>query len=347
MEIRDLKLDLARQKVQSSFSDFECEMQDSSKLKFLFSGKLLLVTTLFLTSCGKVGDPLPPFIRIPEAVKDLGVTQSGYSLVLTWTNPPRNIDGSTATNLARVQIKSNDTIVATMDVTGPGQPQSYVIPVNASASGDRRFTLLVYTSQGKVSNVSNAASIAPTQVPGRVVNARGFADQRRIIVEWDKPQERPDLADAYAIARVDPPGPPELLSETRYEDTYYEPSKIFRYQITALRRIGGNTVPGLGPETVTVMTDDKTPPQAPTDLEISEVGNGGYLTWTANSETDFAGYRVFRSEHSDRDFKPLSDHLITTNAFLDMSYRPGLYYRVSAVDEFNNESAPSAPFRAP
>src|SRR5438128_606846 len=116
---------------------------------------------LLFAGCGKVGDPLPPFIRIPEAVKDLAVTQNGYNLVLTWTNPPRNIDGSAATNLANARIRSNDASMATVMVSEAGKPQAYVIPIGLEASGRRTFTLVVDTSQGKVSNISNTASITP------------------------------------------------------------------------------------------------------------------------------------------------------------------------------------------
>src|SRR5207247_10469885 len=66
---------------------------------------------LLVAGCGKVGDPLPPFVRIPAAVRDLAVHQSGYSLVLTWTNPARNIDGSAATDLTQIRIRSNDSFV--------------------------------------------------------------------------------------------------------------------------------------------------------------------------------------------------------------------------------------------
>src|SRR5215813_5543396 len=82
-----------------------------------------------LAACGRVGDPQPPFIRIPEAVKDLAATQNGNNIVLTWTNPPRYIDGSAATNLARVQIRSNGTTIATVNVAGVGKPQSFAVPV--------------------------------------------------------------------------------------------------------------------------------------------------------------------------------------------------------------------------
>src|ERR1043165_8265001 len=93
--------------------------------------------SLLLAACGKVGDPKPPFIRIPEAVKDLAANQSGHTIVLAWTNPARNIDGSAATNLAHVQIRSNGAPFAMVNVEAAGKTQIYPIPVASVAGGAR------------------------------------------------------------------------------------------------------------------------------------------------------------------------------------------------------------------
>jgi len=301
------------------------------------------VLLLFLAACGKVGAPLPPFIRIPEAVTDLAVTQSGNDLVLTWTNPPRYIDGSAATNLVRVRIQAGGESLATVNVNAAGQPQSYMIPTGPITSGQRTFTVVVETSQGKLSAVSNVAAIVPVEVPGRVLGLFATADQRRIILEWNRPKENPDLVEAYIVTRTDIPAEPQTVTDTRHEDTRYEAGKEFTYHVTAVRRAGDKLVMGIGPETASVVAEDKKPPGVPTGIEITQ----SVLTWDPNPESDLAGYRVFRSERADAGFMPVTDGLITTNVFFDPAYRAGMYYAVSAVDESRNESTMSAPFRAP
>ena len=308
---------------------------------------LLVLVSCLLPACGKVGDPLPPFIRIPEAVKDLAVTQNGYDLVLSWTNPPRYIDGSAATNLSVVHIRKNGETLATVKIEAAGQPQSYPTPVGAVLPGQSTFSLVVETTQGKFSQVSNTASVTPVEVPGRITGLSARPDQRRIFLSWEKPQDHPELADLYVVTRTDIPAEVETVNDTRYEDVRYRAGRALTYRVTAVRRVAGNVVMGVGPESTTVTAEDKTPPAVPLGLEVKASEAGAYVTWEPNSESDLAGYRVFRSEWPDSGFKPVTDRLTSGVGFFDSSYTPGLYYALSAVDESGNESAMSSAFRGP
>jgi len=309
--------------------------------------RFISLLLLIFPACGRVGPPQPPFIRIPEAVQDLAVTQRGYDLVLTWTNPPRYVDGSAATNLSRVLIRTGNEPLAAVNVTAAGQAQAHEVPIVLPVrGGERTFTVVLETTQGKVSDVSNVASITPVEVPGRVTQLMAETDQRRIFLRWAGPRDHPEFADVYIVTRTDN-AQTATVTDKSYEDFRYEPGKALTYHVTAARRVGGGLVPGVGPEPILATAVDKTPPMVPSGIEIRESDTGGFLTWEANGESDLAGYRVFRSDQVDGGFKPLSEAVIGRNSFFDPSYRAGLYYTVSAVDESRNESAMSAPLRGP
>jgi len=293
-----------------------------------------LCLVLLLTGCGRVGAPLPPFLRVPEKVTDLAVRQDGNDIIVTWTNPAKYIDGSQATDLAQIQIRADDAVMIKVQAMTAGQSQTVTLPVGAAVNVNRSFSVIAETAGGKLSQVSNIVSIAPVAVPGKILNLRGVVDQRRITLTWDKPQEHPELADAYRVSRI-APAETQVVSDTRYDDLRYRPGEMYTYDVTAMRGM----VPGIGPESVSVLIQDKTPPQVPSGLDIVVSETGAFVTWSANAESDLAGYHVFRNGMA------LGDKLIATNSFFDSDYRSGFSYAVSAVDEFGNESAQSASMK--
>jgi len=54
------------------------------------------------SACGKKGAPLPPIVRVPEAVKQITARRVGGDVVLTLVMPAQNVDGSTPVALGRV-----------------------------------------------------------------------------------------------------------------------------------------------------------------------------------------------------------------------------------------------------
>lgn len=304
----------------------------------------VLVCVCCFSSCGKVGEPQAPYIRIPEAVEDLTATQSGDSIVLQWTNPARNIDGSAASNLAHVRIRRDGTPFKTVEAAQAGKPQSTAFPIETALGSRQSFTVAIDTDRGKVSNLSNPASVMPVEVPGRVSGLVATVDQHRIMLAWSKPQVHPELADAYVITRIDLPAQAETVSGTRYDDLRYQPGKTVTYQLTAVRRLTDRAVTGIGPVSTTTMIVDKTPPRPPTGLAVVESDTGAFVTWDANDENDLAGYRVYRSDGPNGEFKRVATGLNVPNSFVERSYKPGTRYAVSAEDDSGNESSRSPAF---
>ncbi|XOV80711.1 MAG: endonuclease [Aestuariibacter sp.] len=89
---------------------------------------------------------------------------------------------------------------------------------------------------------------------------------------------------------------------------------------------------------------DTTPPATPTNL--SATGGSGLveLAWTANQESDLAGYNVYRSDSLNGTYTKLNSGLINTSAYTDESVTASTtyFYKVSAVDTSSNESTLSA-----
>lgn len=85
--------------------------------------------------------------------------------------------------------------------------------------------------------------------------------------------------------------------------------------------------------------EDLTPPAAPLNVSVSVKGDQVTVAWTSNSEIDLANYRVYRGVNDgalaleSACAQPRYVDTITESGLLDLAYR------VSAVDESDNESA--------
>jgi fibronectin type 3 domain-containing protein len=101
-------------------------------------------------------------------------------------------------------------------------------------------------------------------------------------------------------------------------------------------------------DTIRVDAADIFPPEIPTGLEAVPTQNGPEisidLSWRANTDTDLAGYAVYRRE-GDGPWQRISPaEPVVGPGFHDAHVRPGQAYRyaVTALDQAGHESAPSA-----
>ena len=64
----------------------------------------ILLAYCTLAGCARIADPKPPERRVPEAVHDLKARQIGEEIVLTFSLPERNTDGSQARTIRSLEI---------------------------------------------------------------------------------------------------------------------------------------------------------------------------------------------------------------------------------------------------
>jgi predicted phage tail protein len=89
---------------------------------------------------------------------------------------------------------------------------------------------------------------------------------------------------------------------------------------------------------------DTVPPTAPLSLGATAGQQQVSLSWTANTETDLAGYHVYRSTTNGSGYAQVTTALLTTTSFINTGLTGGTtyYYVIRAVDTAGNQSANSA-----
>jgi hypothetical protein len=136
-----------------------------------------------------------------------------------------------------------------------------------------------------------------------------------------------------------------------YRDTTAQRDKSYIYTVrSTVPTPGGKLLESADSNLAFVTLRDVFPPAAPTQLIVTalpaEEGIPAHidLSWAINSETDLAGYNVYRSEDAGTAGTRLNPQPLPTPAFRDMNALPGrsYFYRVTAVDRTGNESAASA-----
>lgn len=303
---------------------------------------LKIMIALVMFGCGKVGDPLPPLIRIPEAVKDFSVEQRGYELHFSWTNSERNIDQSRSDDLERVVLSLGTEEVAFVPGSVAGEQGHLIYDVYEMVGSHLDFKLYSYTSKGRVSAASNTASITVVDVPGPILSLTGVVDQNRVRLLWEKPVRRVELAQAYRVYRSDVLLFERPIETMRFDDLAFQMGETYSYMVVAVSHARDGWVEGMPSDPVTIIATDGKPPSAPSGLVITPADTGAFLSWDTNSELDLAGYRVFRRIDPLGEFSELVE-LQSTTAFFDSDYKPGYQYAVSAIDDAGNEGGRSKP----
>ena len=233
-------------------------------------------------------------------------------------------------------------------------------------------------SRAKASADSNAVSLRVYPAPPRVEDLRATLTEAALVLDWSAAQQsRRDSGSKAAgfriyRAEVDPTtaeaaisnssqakliAPPELLGQTtqmEYRDASFQFGHTYFYDVRQVMQFGTETVESADSAPAVLTAKDIFPPAVPQGLEAVAVPatNGTAasieLTWTINSEPDWAGYNVYRSELAERPGQKQNSELLLAPTFRDMSIIPekSYFYRVGALDQSGNESALSSAVEA-
>jgi fibronectin type 3 domain-containing protein len=194
--------------------------------------------------------------------------------------------------------------------------------------------------------------IGDTVAPSIPKRATATGSQAGIKLDWNDNLES-DLA-GYNVYRSDDAegtyaklnGSPLTISE--YMDAAAPAGTASYYRITAVDIYGNESSPVFA---YTTRPNDTTPPATPANLAATGSSGGIALSWNANSESDFAGYNVYRQDATSGQFVKLNASPLAVTAYADSSapFDATTTYRVTAVDKSGNESAPgeASAYRPP
>jgi hypothetical protein len=223
-----------------------------------------------------------------------------------------------------------------------------------------RYAVRYINKRGQKSIFSNTVALEPV---GAISNApsglkAAATAQNEVIVEWLAPQTNvagtgPAAVLGYNLyrrgARREGFGRPlnlEPLTETRFIDKRFQYKTEYSYMVRALSQETTGLIESADSELATFTPLDTFPPSSPDPVSAASANGIISLFWPTSPEPDVIGYHIYRTESAEAaegDWIRLTPQpLSNVTTFRDDRVVVGkrYYYRVTAVDRFENESAP-------
>lgn len=129
----------------------------------------------------------------------------------------------------------------------------------------------------------------------------------------------------------------DLITQSQFTDILAPVNATSHYRITAVTYHGAESAAAT---TSAFRATDSVPPTAPNNLTAQGTAAGIVLNWDDNTETDIAGYNIYRSTSANGTFTKLNGSLRGLSDYTDTGAPVGAtsFYRVTAVDSSGNES---------
>lgn len=295
-----------------------------------------------LTGCAKVGDPLPPIVNIPDAVRDLRLIQVGSETVeLVFAVADDAVREVEVYRECRKEVSNESQPFARLEIADLGTGIKEGTRVFRDSINDVKgpcsYAVRLRGSSRHWSDMSESVSMVDVTVAQAPANLRAKVMEDRIELTWDPPGQN---ADGTEPARVSGylVNSKHRSSEARHVIREFEFGESVTYVVQSVSREGNPLVLSLPSVALTVEPKDVFPPEAPAKLMAVAVEDAVQLIWDANSESDLTGYGVYR-RLTGGSFERIAT-LVTVNRFLDETAPSGipLQYAVTAFDNAENES---------
>ncbi len=328
-------------------------------------------------ACGRKTAPVVPDSPRPEQVHGITAVTRGAEAFLSWPLPTKNVEGKnlSASNIRAMRIyraefgpdrrKGRYKLYAEIDIQNPA-PATVRNDVVIWSDDNLKYgyaygyRIRAVSERGGVSQPSEEVRVTPSMPLAIPQGIRAVEGDNSVRVTWEPVTGRLDGTRVsgfigYNIYRGNEAGRhdeaplnPEPLTATTYIDKSTLNGRAYYYLVRSVDR---PTRPWQeSPDSLqsSATPRDMTPPDRPTKLTAVPGVDRVFLTWNENGERDLAGYYVYRSTRSGRDYERLTDKPLNRTTYSDMTVKVGTtyFYAVSAVDTSGNESTKSEERKA-
>jgi hypothetical protein len=205
----------------------------SSRLRIFAAVSWAAAFALWSIGCAKIADPLPPEVRIPKPATDLAARQVADSVLLSFSMPAQNTNGSTVSTLQRVDVLRlpADKRLSVKEPTSDAEifrralrvqsipatsfasylhgntffiPDKIQIPPGASINFySFRYAVLFVNKKNQAAGPSNWVSIDPIPIPPPPAGLSAEVTEHLIQLNWNAPLQNLDGSTPAKIAGYD------------------------------------------------------------------------------------------------------------------------------------------------
>ncbi|MEW6207961.1 MAG: fibronectin type III domain-containing protein [Acidobacteriota bacterium] len=222
-----------------------------------------------------------------------------------------------------------------------------------------RYAVRYVNRRGQMARFSATAAIEPALAVAQPPTGVSVGDQSqdRVEIKWSAPSAnvdgaRPASVVGYNIYRrqsrreeFSRPLNADIVTDTSFIDSGFRYEVEYVYVVRALSQGSTGLIESADSESITFTPIDKFAPASPDPVSIASANGTISLFWPRSAERDVTGYNIYRSESIDdeKGWMKLNEQPAEAVTFHDDRVTIGrkYFYRVTAIDKFNNESAPS------